>query len=48
MPQKSACFQSFDGMVVALGALDLLAEEEPGRDRGQRHGAELQVGQRRS
>ncbi len=33
-------------MVVTLGALDLLAEEEPGRDRGQRHRAELHVGER--
>ena len=32
-------------MVVALGALDLLAEEEPGRPRGQRDRVELEVGQ---
>ena len=32
-------------VVVALGALDLLAEEQPGRARGQRDGVELEVGQ---
>ncbi len=45
MPQKSRLLPVVRRMVVALGALDLLAQEQPGRLRGERHRAELEVGQ---
>ena len=44
-PPEIALLPVVRRVVVALGALDLLAEEQPRRPRGQRNGVEFEVGQ---
>ena len=45
IPQKSALLPVVRRVVVALGALDLLTQEQPRRARGQRNGIKFEVSQ---